>query len=166
MLRAVRTALCLVLVPALLHCEDGATGIEACRAIEEKKCTLVAGCPGSAVQTDADIQACKLFYRDQCLHGIADSVEPDDASVAVCLAALDAAGACAEQTLSSCAGAPELAGGVDGSKTTGCEAVLASELLAGCGFLAPASGAEAGGATSASTAASGGEAGGGGAGGA
>jgi hypothetical protein len=141
MLRLAKVALVGTLVPILWNCNGSATGIDACRAIEEKKCALVMGCPGSTVQTDADVTACKLFYRDQCLHGIADSAEPDDAAVASCLAALDAAGACKDGALATCVGAPELAAGVDATKTTGCSAVLASEVLAGCGFLAPKAGA-------------------------
>ncbi|MBM4358487.1 MAG: hypothetical protein FJ096_10310 [Deltaproteobacteria bacterium] len=146
--------------PALLHCDGSATGIDACRSIEEKKCILVKGCPGSTVQTDADVDACKLFYRDQCLHGIADFAKPDDAAVATCLAALDAAGACRDGTLATCSGAPELTPGSDATKMTGCAAVLASEVLVGCSFLAKSPATSGGGGAGGATASGGGGAGG------
>jgi hypothetical protein len=61
---------------ALAACGTDATGVEACRQIEEARCKKAPGCgvnmnvpphKGSASQ---DIDACVRFYRDACLHGM------------------------------------------------------------------------------------------------
>lgn len=129
---------CLALV--LWHCGSSATGVEACRTLEARKCELVVGCPGATVADAGDVEACKLFYRDQCLHGMADGADPDDAAVNGCLAALDKAATCRATKLSACTGAPPLAAGADATKLTGCDALLATESLAACSFLGPVAG--------------------------
>ncbi|MBM4373660.1 MAG: hypothetical protein FJ095_01135 [Deltaproteobacteria bacterium] len=135
--RVLRVLVLGLLSVPLWHCDSGATGIDACRAIELEKCELVRGCVGVTIATDADVEACKLYYRDQCLNGIADAADPNSAQVDGCLAALAAAAACKVEPLSSCVAAPELAAGVDATKTTGCEAMLATESLEACDFLRP-----------------------------
>jgi hypothetical protein len=160
MLSLARLTLVGLFAVAGVHCNTGATGVDACREIESKKCELAVGCKGVALATANDVTACKLFYRDQCLHGIADGVDPAAGAVTACLAALDLAGACKGGSLASCAKAPALAKGVDATKVTGCSVLLASELLADCSFLAPAGGVGGAGgsggsaSTSSSTAAS------------
>jgi len=167
--RAPRVALataCVLLPLSTWQCDNGATGVETCRRIEEARCELVRGCPG-AVQTDDDVTACKLFYRDQCLFGIADAQQPDEVSVAACLAALEQARACvdANQPFASCSEAPALA--ADATSSEGCKALLTPQDLAACSFLHPdvANTSSAGGAGAGGDAATSGNGGAGGSGG-
>ena len=125
---------------AALHCDNGAVGVEACRQIENKRCEIIANCPNVAIQDDADISRCQLFYRDQCLFGIADATaEPDEIAIETCLEALNQAADCRPaDNISACASPPAVASGVDPATATGCELITFPERLAGCGFLAPA----------------------------
>jgi hypothetical protein len=120
-------------------CDNGATGVDACRRIEDKRCQLVLGCPGVPVTDEDEVLACQNFYRDQCLFGVADGISPDNPQVEACLDALDRARRCqdAGTPIGSCADAPALAETLDPA-TTGCSLVLLPEKLAGCGFLRPA----------------------------
>ncbi len=126
------------------QCDNGATGVEACRRIEELKCEALRGCPKGSIASDDDVASCKLYYRDQCLFGLADSAEPDDAAIELCLGAIDAASQCKLDELATCAAAPALANAVDATKTTGCAAIYAPEKLEDCGFLRPGGGAGGG----------------------
>lgn len=130
----------------LAHCDNGATGVDACRSIELERCQLVVGCPGSPVEDDTDIEYCQVFYRDECMHGMPDGLDPDQGTVEACLEALRAARACWDSglTLGPCVAAAEEAGttpatpisGV-GEDTTGCQAIQAPEILQACSFLDP-----------------------------
>jgi hypothetical protein len=145
------------LLLALPRCSNGATGVDACRTIEQTRCRDVQGCPGSSVVEDSDVDNCVLFYRDECLFGMADSMSPDDATVAACAAALDQARACwlAGLPLGKCAAGtagmqgPPLTSGANPS-LSGCAAIMSPEILLACSFLAPAT------ATTTSTGGSGG----------
>src|SRR5688572_30918766 len=52
-------------------CTSGAVAIAQCREIEYARCEAAVPC---GVVTDVD--ECKRFYRDQCLHGIAGPAAP------------------------------------------------------------------------------------------
>jgi hypothetical protein len=120
------------------QCSNGATGVEACRKIENKKCELALGCANAPrVADEGDVTACKLFYRDQCLLGMADSADPTEVQTDACLAALDAAGGCKGGALAKCAAAPKLVTGADPKLLSGCDVILANEKLADCAFLQP-----------------------------
>lgn len=131
---------------ALPQCGNDAVGVDACRRIEETRCELVMGCPGALVQTAEEVEECKLTYRDQCLYGIADSMNPDGPAVEACLDAIGRAracwnvgltlGACYEMTVDGGSVGPKLAPGVS-SAETGCGAIMAPEKLDACGFLRP-----------------------------
>lgn len=140
-------------------CDNGAVGVEACRAIESKKCEIVVGCPGSTVVDEGTASSCKTFYRDQCLFGIADKVDPDPVQLDLCLAALDALATCKDApTLAECPTAPSVscpktADGVtfEGwcvSQTptdqSACGVILKTEHLDACAFLRPPPSAGAG----------------------
>jgi hypothetical protein len=145
--RCAAVLLCGGLCLTVAHCGTDAVGIDACRQIEQLRCELVAGCPTSPVQDQQDIDDCKMFYRDQCLHGIADGASPDGAMVDACLGAIRQARACwnegltlaACQTLAEDGGVvgPTPAAGVDPA-TSGCGAIMAPEMLEACSFLRPA----------------------------
>ncbi len=120
-------------------CGTDAAGISACRQIEQHRCNIVAGCPGVSFEDTADVTACELFYRDQCLHGVADGVAPGDDQVAACIAALDQARSCqdASTTVADCASPPETAADVS-PQSTGCDLLFRPEGLVACEFLLPA----------------------------
>ena len=82
-------------------CGTDAVGIDACLAIENKRCDLSAACVA-----DFDVVFCKDYYRDQCLHGIENvASNPSEASIDACLAALDQVASCqasAVEKMSEC----------------------------------------------------------------
>ena len=124
---------------AAVDCGNDAQGVDACRTIESRRCELVRGCPASSVVSESDVNVCKLFYRDQCMFGIANNATvraPDEALVAACLAALNQAAACRGDTASTCAEPPTLATSVEGDPT-GCALIGTPEHLEACAFLAP-----------------------------
>lgn len=135
--RARAFALLAVAALVLWHCSNGATGVEACRNIEQKKCELLVGCPNLQNPIDEDhVNACKLFYRDECLLGMFNSVDPNDAETNECLAALDAAATCKGVKIDACQGAPKLSAIAPAPGTMqGCDLLIAPQNLQGCAFL-------------------------------
>ena len=63
------SALALVAL-SVAHCGNDAVAVEACRTIESKRCEASMGCIDSIADED-DVTSCQLFYRDQCLFGMA-----------------------------------------------------------------------------------------------
>lgn len=129
----------LALGPALLllNCDNGATGVDACRQIEGKRCAAVVGCPGISITTEADVIQCQQLYNDQCLFGMADAADPDQRSLDDCLAAIDAASACkGSDNLGACTEAPALSVN-DPSDVDACLVLLEPQRLLGCSFLLP-----------------------------
>jgi hypothetical protein len=127
-------------------CDNGATGEEACREIETARCRVVVGCPNSPVQTEEDIELCELHYRDQCMFGMADSLNPDQPAVTGCVNAINQARGCwdAGQTMGECNTAAEEAGVTGpalvtgyGPDLTGCDAIMFPEILVACSFMLP-----------------------------
>ncbi len=70
-------------------CDPEPVGVSACRDIEQTRCEAARACG-----TVDDVDACKRFYRDQCLHGLPTDEVPD--GVSRCVEAISDAGACAE----------------------------------------------------------------------
>jgi uncharacterized membrane protein YgcG len=128
-------------IALLAGCDTGASGITACRRIEQHRCNVAVGCPGISIETSADAAACEQLYRDQCLHGMAEGAVAGAGDVTACIAALDQARACedASTTVAQCADPPALAPDVD-TEATGCDLILVPERLADCDFLAPPEG--------------------------
>ncbi|MEZ4224979.1 MAG: hypothetical protein R3B13_28760 [Polyangiaceae bacterium] len=111
-------------------CGTDATGVDECRDIEAARCEAAAFC--GIVD---DVEQCKRFYRDQCLHGLASGEQPGAPRVKECIATLHAAGTCAKEgktALSEC-GAP-VSGKTIHSKV--CDVILHPEGAAECDFLA------------------------------
>lgn len=136
------------------QCGSDATGIEACRRIETRRCELALGCPEFPdVTSENDVTECKLIYEDQCDFGIAQGQDPDDLAVDLCLQALEEASLCRDQDLASCPEAPSLnsimlqSGGdnvfsptdipVEPGLINGCSVIKAPQFLTACWFLAP-----------------------------
>jgi hypothetical protein len=110
-------------------CSTEAVGIDECRDIEEARCEA-----GAICGFVDDVDACKRFYRDQCLHGL-PVASPGAPQVDRCVAAIGTAAACArDQTpLASCAVAV-----TPGTRLAEpCDLVLAPERLEPCSFLVP-----------------------------
>jgi hypothetical protein len=115
-------------------CGSDAVGVDSCRAIETARCEAAAACGF----TEPQVQSCTLFYRDECLHGVenADAGEPASTSTDACVAAINAAAACAKagaKTISGCAGAA-LVTGADATLTPCVIVHDKVELLAACSF--------------------------------
>ena len=161
------TAVVLVALGTLLpRCSNGATGVDECRTIEQARCQAVQGCPGSPVVEDSDVSDCQLFYRDECIFGMADGMSPDPTVVDACVNAINLAKSCWVRSLNlgQCeagdAGVqgPALTANANGA-LSGCDAIMSPEILQACNFLAatpaPTTDAAAGGSGGAGGAAGG-----------
>ncbi|HXK20127.1 MAG TPA: hypothetical protein VNG33_20085 [Polyangiaceae bacterium] len=71
-------------------CGTDAVGVDDCREIEQARCE--ADQPCGVIE---DVDACKRYYRDHCLHGLATK-PPAGASVSTCVKVIEAAGRCAK----------------------------------------------------------------------
>jgi hypothetical protein len=100
---------------AVAACGTDATGVQACRQIQEARCQQAPPCE-IALQppyhsSGTDMEACTRFYNDACLHGLASGNDPGPIAVSACVAAINAAsttdGGCSivasPQTASACA---------------------------------------------------------------
>ena len=63
----------LLLLAGPWGCSTGAIAIQQCREIERQRCEGAAVC---GVIKSSEVDSCKRFYNDQCLHGIAGDEEP------------------------------------------------------------------------------------------
>jgi hypothetical protein len=114
-------------------CGTSAQGVDDCRDIEDARCSAAKNCNGLV----SDVTQCQLFYRDQCLHGLAVS-SPGSTAIKACVATIQAAGVCALQgpdtAPADCTNAP-----ISSATTaqTTCEIVTNPEKTSECGFLVP-----------------------------
>lgn len=125
-------ALLVFLAPA--SCGSDAVGVDACRSIETTRCEAASACGFS----DDQIEACTLFYRDECLHGVenADAGTPATMVVDACVAAVNAAAVCAKagaKSIAGCSGA-DLVTSADSSLPPCTILTQKVELLAACAF--------------------------------
>jgi hypothetical protein len=139
------SAICAFTLVSASGCGTDAKGVDDCRDIEEARCVAAKSC---ALLSDVD--GCKRFYRDQCLHGLAVS-SPGSNQVKSCVAAIQNAGTCASQAEGSDAPLDQCNPPINtSSATTACEIVKEPELATDCAFLAPNTGSGGGGGESAS----------------
>ncbi|HSC89225.1 MAG TPA: hypothetical protein VLC09_18210 [Polyangiaceae bacterium] len=93
---------------ALLGCTTGAIAVNECREIEYLRCEASVACGLGDIENEDDVTACKSFYRDQCLHGIAGPKVPTAKDQKDCVATIQAAADCAkddpEKLTTDCAG--------------------------------------------------------------
>jgi hypothetical protein len=112
-------------------CGTDAVGVSECREVEEARCDAAVSCGYG------DVQECRRFYRDHCLHGVALE-QVDNVQVDQCVAQLQNAGQCAAEqpgvAPADCARPIE----TQTSVATVCEVVLRTELATACAFLVPA----------------------------
>jgi hypothetical protein len=126
-------------VAATVHpaCSTKAVGVEECRRIEYARCDAAPNCPDQFEVTD--VEQCRLFYRDHCLHGMDLSSAPKASSVNNCVKAIQTLSKCAKQDpstpLASCdngrihSNAAKL--------TTVCKLLAEPESIPECSFLVP-----------------------------
>jgi hypothetical protein len=119
----------LALVVASGGCGSDAVGVGDCRDIEFARCDA-----GRACGSVSDTAACKRFYRDHCLHGLALESEPGAQAVRRCVGSLKAVAACGSGiALAACPGVTN-----DPSTTrlqNACDVVNAPEEIQECAFL-------------------------------
>lgn len=118
-------------------CGSEAIGVDACRELEYARCEAAAACPDEEGVAIGDVDACKRFYRDHCLHGLAVKSAPSSRKLATCRRTIEAAGRCASELgastpLASCAFESTLA---PTTLRTACELVAEPEQAAECGWL-------------------------------
>lgn len=137
-LTAVLRGACLLtaVAPSLGACDTDAVGVEDCRDIERARCEAALHCD-LGIDTAKDVEACKRFVRDNCLHGFAVDESASSTDLRGCVETIQAAGACAEQN------APDVpvrqCEGLDtvGSRHTACAVVETPEISRACEFLVP-----------------------------
>lgn len=110
-------------------CGTNAIGVDDCRDIEQARCE--ASVPCGFVD---DVNACRRYYRDHCLHGLL--TKPSAGAVADCVRVIDAAGQCAsadiESALSDCD--PEVTES-NRKLRSACDVVAHPEYASECAFL-------------------------------
>jgi hypothetical protein len=111
-------------------CGTDAVGVSECREVEQARCGAAVSCGY------ADVEECRRFYRDHCLHGVAlDKV--DTVQVDQCVAQIQSAGQCAaEQPGAAPADCAQPIATQTSVKV--CDVVLRPELATACAFLVPA----------------------------
>jgi hypothetical protein len=151
------TGAALAAASGLPSCGTDAVGVEACRALQTARCDATLACGSS----ETEVENCKLFYHDQCLHGIEnpssaaatgaggagggeDTSDPTQTQVDGCVAAIRAVGQCAQSniaTMQDCT-AVQLTEPSDGSvnasaKRSPCDVLKQHpEDMAACAFVA------------------------------
>jgi hypothetical protein len=78
----------------MIGCSVNPVGADACRSVEYARCEAAQGCTNVVVK---DVEECKRFYRDQCLHGLQAAVEPGAPVVDRCVQTIKQVGDCAKQ---------------------------------------------------------------------
>ena len=104
-LTALSASICSFVLIHAVSCGTDAVGVDDCRDIETARCEAAASCQGDLHVEDVD--ACKRYYRDHCLHGLRVEDEPGAPVLNACVRAIEAAGACAavdpNTTVADCA---------------------------------------------------------------
>ena len=125
----VALAIGLPALAAAVSCDSGAVGVNACRDIEDARCE--AGLPCGII---ADVAACKRFYRDHCLHGLASLTVPSADQVGACTNTIALAGECSAEghtELTDCPDPPSSSTEL----TLVCDVVQEPQATAECDFL-------------------------------
>jgi hypothetical protein len=120
-----------LLCAAAAGCSTDPVNPDGCRAIEEVRCEAAFYCPNFPGYPAFDVTACKRFYRDQCLHGLASEADPGEPRIEQCVKAIQTAKNCAVRGTSPCAI------GAATTVTTACDVVEHPETYPECAFLVP-----------------------------
>ncbi|HMI83006.1 MAG TPA: hypothetical protein VK550_02875 [Polyangiaceae bacterium] len=94
-------------------CGTDASGVDACRKIEQARCRKAASCPDLGLRGSVGIEECVQYARDRCFHGLAVA-DPGTPAIQACVNAIDQA--------------------------TSCEIVATPEMTPACEFLRPPTG--------------------------
>jgi hypothetical protein len=84
-------ALALGLAPIAGACGSSATGVDACKSIEEARCNQVPNCPNVEVSpplwytTGSATDACIRYYDTACLHGLSVGTNPSASDLKLCV---------------------------------------------------------------------------------
>ncbi len=121
-------------------CGTDAVGVDDCRQIEQTRCDYAVTCG----ITD-DVDACKRFYKDQCLHGLSGG-QPSRLELKQCLGTISAAGKCAKQGKDTPLDSKDCVPDSLDGPIKACDVIASPELTVECAFLAeiPAEPYEAG----------------------
>jgi hypothetical protein len=84
----------LIAAAAMASCGTDATGIDACRGIEQARCQRGPSCPTLGLTSAMGVEECAQFARDRCLHGLPVS-DPGGTSVGDCVSAINSDTTCA-----------------------------------------------------------------------
>jgi hypothetical protein len=79
---------------AAAGCGTDATGIDACRSIEQARCRKAPSCPELGISSSQGVEECTQFARDRCLHGLAVA-DPGGVVVGACVNAIASDTTCA-----------------------------------------------------------------------
>jgi hypothetical protein len=115
-------------------CGTDAVAVDECRDVENARCEA-----GKFCGFVDDVDECKRFYRDQCLHGMAVGERPGTLKVKECIATIRAAGACAKagaKTLTGCVAQGLPAPSTQTYHSDTCDVVQEPEGTKECEFLA------------------------------
>jgi hypothetical protein len=111
-------------------CGTDAAGVSECREIEQARCAAAVNCGFT------EVDECRRFYRDHCLHGVAiDTVSQVD--VVTCVDQIENAGRCAAAQPDSAPSACEVPIPTQTEVARVCDVVLQPELASACAFLRP-----------------------------
>lgn len=80
-------------------CSTGAVAVEECRDIQYARCEAALLCGFADVSSFDDVDECKRFYRDQCLHGIQNPQAPSEQEHSVCMDLIGSALSCARDDI-------------------------------------------------------------------
>src|SRR4051812_35043630 len=87
------SVICITSWGALGGCGTNATGVDACRRIEQARCRQAPACPSLGIPAGDAVEQCVQFARDRCLHGLAVA-DPGPAVVDPCVHALESTTSC------------------------------------------------------------------------
>lgn len=118
-----------VFVVQATGCGTDAVGIDECRDIEEARCEA-----GQYCGLVEDVDACKRFYRDQCLHGMASGERPGKVQVTECVKVIREAGDCAKKGVTDLTNCTNIPGG-ETNLTLVCDVIKEPESVKDCDFL-------------------------------
>ena len=88
-------ALAVGLATVAAACGSSATGVDACKSIEEARCKQVPSCPNVQVSpplwytSGSAVDACIRYYDTACLHGLSIGSNPGTSQLNACVAAIN-----------------------------------------------------------------------------
>ena len=124
----------------LVACATEAIGVDSCRKIEYARCDAASHCPGT-FSSKINPSACRLFYRDHCLHGLSYA-DPGVSKVGKCVDDIVSLGECAaaEGEDAALLSNPSCDLGdiqsLDSRVTTACGLISQPQSIPSCAFLA------------------------------